>query len=126
MKDEECPLEYSSSPIQVCSRTKPISHGIGLLFLDEPTSGLDSTRSHNIMSALKRLARRGDRTVICSIHQPRSDIFELFDKILLVSAGRVAYFGTKDGIVPFFSKLGFVCPKYCNPADFASMSIWHK
>eukprot|EP00027_Filamoeba_sp_ATCC50430_P018747 CAMPEP_0168573442 /NCGR_PEP_ID=MMETSP0413-20121227/18538_1 /TAXON_ID=136452 /ORGANISM="Filamoeba nolandi, Strain NC-AS-23-1" /LENGTH=655 /DNA_ID=CAMNT_0008606695 /DNA_START=45 /DNA_END=2009 /DNA_ORIENTATION=- len=91
----------------------------GLLFLDEPTSGLDSTRSHNIMSTLKRLARRGDRTVVCSIHQPRSDIFELFDKILLLSAGQVAYFGTRDGIVPFFSQLGFDCPKYSNPADFA-------
>ncbi|GBG79617.1 hypothetical protein CBR_g29766 [Chara braunii] len=47
-----------------------------LLFLDEPTSGLDSFQALNVMSTLKSLASSG-RTVVCTIHQPRSSIFAL-------------------------------------------------
>ena len=53
---------------------------IGVLFLDEPTSGLDSTTAHNVVDTLLKLARR-NRTVICTIHQPRSDIFAMFDQV---------------------------------------------
>lgn len=53
----------------------------GLLFLDEPTSGLDSTTANNIVGILLNLARRG-RTVVCTIHQPRSAIFYMFDQVL--------------------------------------------
>jgi ABC-type multidrug transport system ATPase subunit len=53
---------------------------IGVLFLDEPTSGLDATTAHNIMQTLVKLARK-NRTIICTIHQPRSDIFAMFDNV---------------------------------------------
>jgi len=50
-----------------------------LLFLDEPTSGLDSYMAQNIMITLKSMAAKG-RTVICTVHQPSSEVFELFDQ----------------------------------------------
>ena len=59
----------------------------GLLFLDEPTSGLDSNTANNIMGMLLALSRRG-RTVMCTIHQPRSAIFYMFDHIMLLSKVR--------------------------------------
>jgi len=50
-----------------------------LMFLDEPTSGLDSYMAQNILVTLKGMAAKG-RTIICTIHQPSSEVFELFDK----------------------------------------------
>lgn len=59
--------------------TKP-----GLLLLDEPTSGLDSASAFFVIQALKNVAS-GGRTVISSIHQPSSEVYALFDDILLLS-----------------------------------------
>ncbi|KAL5982250.1 ATP-binding cassette sub- G member 1 [Asimina triloba] len=64
-----------------------------LLFLDEPTSGLDSAASYHVMNVIVGLARGGGRTVIASIHQPGSEVFELFNNLCLLSAGRTVYFG---------------------------------
>eukprot|EP01116_Phalansterium_solitarium_P017564 TRINITY_DN4362_c0_g1_i1.p1 TRINITY_DN4362_c0_g1~~TRINITY_DN4362_c0_g1_i1.p1 ORF type:complete len:619 (-),score=110.30 TRINITY_DN4362_c0_g1_i1:266-2122(-) len=89
-----------------------------LLFLDEPTSGLDSTTARNIVQTLVALARK-NRTVICTIHQPRSDIFRLFDSVMLLSQGELAYFGPSAELVPYFAECGYKCPLYSNPADFA-------
>ena len=50
-----------------------------VLFLDEPTSGLDSYTSYIIITLLQKLARRDMKTIIYTIHQPNSDIFQLFD-----------------------------------------------
>jgi ATP-binding cassette, subfamily G (WHITE), eye pigment precursor transporter len=50
-----------------------------LLFLDEPTSGLDSYMAQNILKTLKMMAGKG-RTIVCTIHQPSSEVFELFDR----------------------------------------------
>ena len=48
----------------------------------------------NVISSLKLMAARGS-TIICSIHQPSSQLFQLFDEILLMAGGRVAYFGER-------------------------------
>lgn len=65
----------------------------GILFLDEPTSGLSSADSENIMQILKNSASMG-RMVILNIHQPSSDIFKLFDKLLFIGQGGYAvYYG---------------------------------
>ena len=67
-----------------------------LLFADEPTSGLTSHEAHITMSALSRVAR-SQRPVICTIHQPSSEVFKMFDRLLLLKRG---------GQVVFFGKLG--------------------
>ncbi|KAM4694208.1 ATP-binding cassette sub-family G member 8 [Discoglossus pictus] len=89
----------------------------GILILDEPTSGLDSFTAHNLVITLSRLAR-GNRLVLLSIHQPRSDIFQLFDLVLLLSSGATIYSGTAKDMVQYFSSIGYPCPRYSNPADF--------
>uniref|UniRef100_A0A7N2M1L1 Uncharacterized protein n=1 Tax=Quercus lobata TaxID=97700 RepID=A0A7N2M1L1_QUELO len=74
-----------------------------LLFLDEPTSGLDSATSFHVMSRIVKLARQDGRTVIASIHQPSSEVFELFNNLCLLSTGMTVYFGSilmaKEGII---------------------------
>lgn len=57
-----------------------------VLFVDEPTSGLSSRDSENIMDLLKELALKG-KLIFVVIHQPSSDIFKLFDKLLLLDTG---------------------------------------
>jgi hypothetical protein len=56
--------------------------------------------------------------VIISIHQPSSKTFQLFDKALLLSAGRSHYFGPIAGIEPLFESLGYPVPIQMNPAEF--------
>ncbi|MBN2683619.1 MAG: ATP-binding cassette domain-containing protein [Bacteroidales bacterium] len=57
-----------------------------VLFLDEPTSGLSSRDSENIMDLLKELALKG-KLVFVVIHQPSSDIFKMFDKLIILDTG---------------------------------------
>ncbi|XP_025016852.1 protein white isoform X3 [Tetranychus urticae] len=88
-----------------------------ILFCDEPTSGLDSFMAQTVVSVLKSLANE-QRTIVCTIHQPSSEIFKMFDQIMLLAEGRVAFLGTADKALDFFSQLGFNCPSNYNPSDF--------
>ncbi|XP_006986576.1 ATP-binding cassette sub-family G member 8 isoform X2 [Peromyscus maniculatus bairdii] len=89
----------------------------GILILDEPTSGLDSFTAHNLVRTLSRLAK-GNRLVLISLHQPRSDIFRLFDLVLLMTSGTPIYLGAAHHMVQYFTEIGYPCPRYSNPADF--------
>uniref|UniRef100_A0A4W2BXQ0 ABC transporter domain-containing protein n=1 Tax=Bos indicus x Bos taurus TaxID=30522 RepID=A0A4W2BXQ0_BOBOX len=89
----------------------------GILILDEPTSGLDSFTAHNLVKTLSRLAK-GNRLVLLSIHQPRSDIFGLFDLVLLMTSGTTIYLGAAQHMVQYFTAVGHPCPRYSNPADY--------
>ncbi|XP_046816687.1 protein white isoform X1 [Vespa crabro] len=88
-----------------------------LMFCDEPTSGLDSFMAHQVVSVLKTLTARG-KTIIATLHQPSSELFTLFDKILLMAEGRVAFMGTTTQVCDFFKTLGAACPSNYNPADY--------
>ena len=88
-----------------------------LLFLDEPTSGLDSFSAHSLVKLLKTVA--GDNTaVLCTIHQPSSEVFHLFDKVIFMKEGKIFYQGPVDTIIDHYGKLGYPCPSSYNPADF--------
>ncbi|MCE5166105.1 ABC transporter G member 15 [Datura stramonium] len=92
-----------------------------LLFLDEPTTGLDSASAYFVVQVLKNIACGGGgasaRTIICSIHQPSSEVFALFDDLFLLSSGETIYFGEAKLAVEFFGDSGFACPTRRNPAD---------
>lgn len=88
-----------------------------LIFLDEPTTGLDSFTAQNVVEVLNALAIAG-RTVICTIHQPSSEIFDIFDQIMLMAHGHVIYMNDASKAVNYFASIGEVCPSRTNPADF--------
>lgn len=75
-----------------------------ILFLDEPTSGLSSRDSENILDLLKELSLKG-KLVFVVIHQPSSDIFKMFDKLLILdTGGHLIYNGDPvDSIIYFKS-----------------------
>lgn len=89
-----------------------------VLLLDEPTSGLDAFTATSIIDVLRGLAAEG-RTLILTIHQSRSDLFSHFHNILLLArGGHPVYAGTGKDMLPYFTSLGYECPKTTNPADF--------
>ncbi|MBK6734073.1 MAG: FHA domain-containing protein [bacterium] len=91
-----------------------------LIFLDEPTSGLDATAALEVMQILRDLADSG-KTIVVTIHQPRREVFELMDKlILLAKNGKLAYFGNSGtAAVEHLSSHGHLPLRPgVNPADY--------
>jgi ABC-type multidrug transport system ATPase subunit len=66
-----------------------------LLFLDEPTSGLDSYSAGNLVKLLKTIAAK-NAAVLCTIHQPSSEVFFEFDLCIFMKEGRIFYHGMFD------------------------------
>lgn len=89
-----------------------------ILFLDEPTSGLDANNANNVVECLVRLAKTYSRTLVLSIHQPRSNIFHLFDKLILLSNGEMVYSGDAIRVSEFLTNNGYQCPSDYNIADY--------
>ncbi|KAJ2454163.1 (ABC) transporter, partial [Coemansia sp. RSA 2336] len=90
-----------------------------IIFLDEPTSGLDAYNAFVVMDTLSKLARRYGRTVICTIHQPRADIFSMFDQLLVLAAGQMCYSGPAADMVDYLASIGHPVPEGYNVADFS-------
>ncbi|KAL9042645.1 MAG: hypothetical protein Q9214_003718 [Letrouitia sp. 1 TL-2023] len=89
-----------------------------ILFLDEPTSGLDAFNAFNVVECLVTLARSYNRTIIFTIHQPRSNIVALFDHLILLAKGRTVYSGPFASCQQYFSSMGYSCPPGFNIADY--------
>ncbi|KAG7886199.1 hypothetical protein KL936_005116 [Ogataea polymorpha] len=89
-----------------------------ILFLDEPTTGLDSYNAYLLCESLKRLTKRLDKTIVLSIHQPRADIFRLFDQVYILSKGHMCYGDSYENVFSHFASLGYSIPEDVNPADF--------
>jgi len=68
------------------------------------------------MKLVRRLTHN-HRTVLSVIHQPASEVFELFDKLCLLSQGRIVYFGPAAQAADFFADAGLRCPAMRNPSD---------
>uniref|UniRef100_A0A915EME6 ABC transporter domain-containing protein n=1 Tax=Ditylenchus dipsaci TaxID=166011 RepID=A0A915EME6_9BILA len=94
-----------------------IMTGPPVLFCDEPTSGLDAYLAQQVVQVLKELARRKHMTVVITIHQPSSQIFEMFDKICLLAEGKVAFLGKTEEAIQLWDYLGYPLPENFNPGD---------
>jgi ABC transport system ATP-binding/permease protein len=76
-----------------------------ILFVDEPTSGLSSRDSENVMDLLRELALKG-KLIFVVIHQPSSEIYKMFDKmIILDTGGFLIYYGNSVEAVMYFKRL---------------------
>jgi ATP-binding cassette, subfamily G (WHITE), member 2, PDR len=91
-----------------------------ILLLDEPTTGLDAAGAMNVIRSVQFVCQRDQRTVICTIHQPSEELFEMFDDMLLLQrGGRQVYHGAVDQMANYFESAGFEWDHDANAADVA-------
>lgn len=93
-----------------------------LLFLDEPTSSLDSDTAWSICTLLRKLADNG-QAILCTIHQPSGQLFQMFDRLLFLANGKSVYFGDigpdSKVLINYFEKRGARrCATEENPAEW--------
>lgn len=89
-----------------------------VLFADEISTGLDSATTHDIVQAMKRTTRYLNSTMLVALLQPAPETLELFDDIMVLSSGKIIFHGPREGVLPFFEGLGFVCPERKGVAEF--------
>jgi hypothetical protein len=82
--------------------------------------GLDSYNAFNVIESLATLAKQYNRTVVFTIHQPQSNITSMFDRLLLLSKGRMVYAGDFKQCQRHFASIGHECPQGYNIADYLS------
>ena len=88
--------------------------------MDEPTSGLDSQSAWAIVSFLRSLADQG-QAILCTIHQPSAELFQAFDRMLLLKkGGQTVYFGdlgnNSNTMIEYFERNGArKCEGFENP-----------
>ncbi|CAM9732618.1 unnamed protein product, partial [Ectocarpus sp. 8 AP-2014] len=95
-----------------------------IVFLDEPTSGLDARSAQVVMRAIRKVAAT-QRAVICTIHQPSTYLFEMFDALLLLKkGGQVVFFGplgeNSSNLISYFQSIPSTVPirDHVNPATW--------
>ncbi|KAF2357532.1 ABC transporter-like [Trinorchestia longiramus] len=88
-----------------------------VVLLDQPTRGMDIFDTFFLVEYLRQWAGRG-RVVILTIQPPTYEIFTMISRVLLVSTGRVMYFGRRREMLPYFAFIEYPCPAYKNPSDY--------
>jgi ABC-type multidrug transport system ATPase subunit len=88
------------------------------LFMDEISTGLDSSTTFQIVSCLQQVAHISESTILVSLLQPAPETYDLFNDIILMAEGKIAYHGSKSCIMNFFESCGFKCLERKRAADF--------
>jgi len=86
-----------------------------ILFVDEPVSGLDSYNLLNIMTILKNISKT--KTVVCSIHQPQNNVYDLFDNVIFMNNGEISYNGPRENALKYYNSIGYNCDNVTNEPE---------
>ncbi|KAI8587104.1 ABC-2 type transporter-domain-containing protein [Geranomyces variabilis] len=87
-------------------------------FWDGSSKGLDSSSALDFVRALRTATDITQTGNVLSLYQASQDIYDLFDRVIVVSAGRVIYFGPASEAKPYFESIGFFCPTRKVTPDF--------
>ncbi|KAJ2600805.1 hypothetical protein H4R99_003202 [Coemansia sp. RSA 1722] len=88
-----------------------------ILVLDEPSSGLDSSSAEMVVTLTKDMCRQRNLCTLMTIHQPSAEMVAKFDKLILLSQGKLIFMGPAKQAVPYFESLGYPSTN-SNPANF--------
>ena len=75
------------------------------LFLDEPSSGLDASSTLALLRLLRRMADKNQQTIVVTIHQPRVEVWNLFNEVAVLADGQLCYQGRPNDAVDYLSAL---------------------
>lgn len=92
-------------------------------FMDDISTGLDSSTTYHIIKFLQQMAHVLDLTIVISLLQPAQEVFDLFDDVILLCEGQIAYQGPREHVLEFFESIGFKCPDRKNVANFLQ-EVW--
>ena len=95
-----------------------------LLLCDEPTSGLDSSTALDVMRVVASLAHTEGKTICVTIHQPSPAIFALFDDVLALKGGQLAYFGPAGDLRGHLMAQGLKPPSCVDPRSTSELLLW--
>ncbi|RYG69055.1 hypothetical protein EON64_03670 [archaeon] len=111
--------ELNNGELKRLSIAEEMVHGPKLLLMDEPLTNISLVESSILTMCFREMVNQ-DRTVVATVHQPHAEIVKLFDTMLLLSRGRVIYYGTVSNASQYFisSPFGYNLGNYTNPADF--------
>ncbi|XP_054152480.1 uncharacterized protein LOC128951255 [Oppia nitens] len=105
-------LKRLSIAIELTAHSKPY-----LLCIDEPTTGLDSNAAQLVMNCLYNLTLNHNMSILTSIHQPNTDIFDMFDSIHVLSKGFVIFTGKPQELKDFMSESNITCDTNESPIE---------
>ena len=88
------------------------------LFMDEISTGLESSTAFQMVNSIKQYVYIFNGTAVISLLQPAPETYNLFDDIILISDGQIAYQGPREQVLEFFESMGFKCPERKGVADF--------
>jgi ABC-type multidrug transport system ATPase subunit len=88
-----------------------------IVVLDQPTRGMDIFDTFFLVEYLRQWAGRG-RIVILTLLPPTYEILTMISKIVLISMGKLMYYGKRREMLPYFAFIEYPCPAYKNPADY--------
>lgn len=91
---------------------------LDILFLDEPTSGLDAASAAGIVEFISSITKKEHIITIFTIHQPSTSSFNTFDRVMLLSRGRIAYCGGAADVPRYLESINHPLPAYTNPAEY--------
>ena len=88
---------------------------------DNSTRGLDANTALEYVRSLRVSTdlRRTSATLV-TLYQVSENIYDLFDRVLLVDQGRCVYYGPRDQARRYFQGLGYYAPERQTTADFLS------
>jgi ABC-type multidrug transport system ATPase subunit len=88
-----------------------------IVVLDQPTRGMDIFDTFFLVEYLRQWAGRG-RIVVVTLHPPTYEILTMVSKVVLLSTGRLMYYGKRREMLPYFAFIEYPCPAYKNPSDY--------
>lgn len=88
------------------------------LLMDEISTGLDSSTTYQIVNSIKQSIHILNETAVISLLQPAPETYNLFDDVILLSEGQIAYHGPREHVLNFFESMGFKCPDRKSVPDF--------
>jgi len=91
-----------------------------LYFLDSFNKGLDSAATFDIVLNMKKFSKLQEIVVIATLQQPSREVFEMFDKLLVLDSGKTLFFGKPSEARAYFESLGFEKPHVRSVPDFVS------
>jgi ABC-type multidrug transport system ATPase subunit len=89
----------------------------------DTSTGLDSFNALNVIESLVSLAKNYNRTLVLTIHQPRSNIVSLFHRMIVLAEGKMVYSGPSSQSPDYFESIGRPCPQGFNIADYLSKCL---